>query len=322
MTRTTFLALVLPIVLVAFDHAAAGEKVLCEKVSRYNKILVTEDEQGLRTLWFDTRRLQQSVMKPGDPDHIEFAYVRAMPIGLALVEKPQRMLFIGLGGGTLPSFLHKHYPKTTIDVVEIDPDVVDVAKTFFGFREDSTMHAHVQDGRAFIEKCRRPYDIIFLDAYGADNIPYRLATREFLHAVREALNPKGIAVANVVGPKRNPLYDSMVRTYQDVFDELYVLELRGTNNRILIAQPYKGRFRGVDMARQARKVSQEKHFRFDMADFILYGFQKAGNNASVGRVLTDDDEPGNPTKDEGPKNSNRKGGRTGKSARLTKLPLA
>jgi spermidine synthase len=222
-----------------------------------------------------------------------------MPIGLALVEKPQRMLCVGLGGGTLPSFLHKHYPKATIDVVEIDPDVVDVATKFFGFREDSTLRVHVQDGRRFIEQCRRPYDIIFLDAYGADSIPYHLATREFLRAVRRALSPKGIAVANVFGPKRNPLYDSIVRTYQDVFDELYILDAPGTNNQILIAQPYKGRFRGVDLARQARKVSQEGNFRFDLADCVLHGFQHVGKQTSRGRVLTDDNEPDRPTKDGG-----------------------
>ena len=42
-------------------------------------------------------------------------------------------------------FLRKHFPKTTIDVVDIDPDVVEVAKKFFGFREDERLHAHVAE---------------------------------------------------------------------------------------------------------------------------------------------------------------------------------
>ena len=61
MTRITLLAVALPIVVVASGDAQADEKILCEQVSRYNTILVTEDEQGLRTLWFETRRLRQSV---------------------------------------------------------------------------------------------------------------------------------------------------------------------------------------------------------------------------------------------------------------------
>jgi len=35
----------------------------------------------------------------------------------------------------------------------------------------------------------------------------------------------------------NPLYDSMVRTYQEVFDELYILDVRDAGNKILIALP-------------------------------------------------------------------------------------
>ena len=113
-----------------------------------------------------------------------------MPIGLAVVEEPKRILIVGLGGATIPNFLHKHYPRTTIDVVDIDPDVVVVAKKFFGFKDDPTMRAHVADGRKFVEESRDRYDIIFLDAYGRDNIPYHLATREFLQAARARYRPR------------------------------------------------------------------------------------------------------------------------------------
>ena len=66
--------------------AAAEPKVLFEKQSPYNTVVVTEDEQGLRTLMFERGGARQSVVKPGDPDHIELAYARVMPVGLALVK--------------------------------------------------------------------------------------------------------------------------------------------------------------------------------------------------------------------------------------------
>jgi spermidine synthase len=75
-----------------------------------------------------------------------------MPVALAAVEKPKRILIVGLGGGSIPNFLHKYYPNTHIDVVDIDPLVVKVAKEYLGFREDKTLRVHVADGRAFIEK--------------------------------------------------------------------------------------------------------------------------------------------------------------------------
>ena len=209
--------------------------VVYETVSAYNSIVVTE-EGGLRTLAFAHGGARQSVVRVGDPDHIELPYARAMPVGLAAAEA-RRVLIVGLGGGTLPMFFRRHWPELTIDVVEIDPQVVDVARRFFGYREDDRLQTYVQDGRQFIERCRLPYDVIFLDAYGDNNIPLTLATREFLRAVRRALTPGGLAVANVWSPVSNHLYDSMLRTYQDVFESVSVVDARGSGNQILLAVP-------------------------------------------------------------------------------------
>lgn len=269
--------------------AAAEEKVLFKGVSSYNTIVVTEDFRGLRTLWFEEGGSRQSVVKPGDPDHLELPYARAMPVGLALVEEPRRVLIVGLGGGTIPSFLHEHFPQTGIDVVDIDPEVVDVAKRFFGFREDATMRAYVEDGRRFIARCRSRYDIIFLDAYGSDNIPHHLATREFLLCVREALTPEGVVVGNVWSRSSNPLYYSMVRTYQSVFEELFVLDVRGAGNKILVGLPRKERITREGLARRATAISSRHRFRFDMGELVRYGFRPAGDEAARGRILTDRD---------------------------------
>jgi spermidine synthase len=271
--------------------ARAQTKVLYEKQSPYNSILVTEDEQGLRTLFFEKGGARQSVVKVGDPDHLELSYARTMLAGLAFASKTDRVLIVGLGGGTIPGFLHRHYPDMTIEAVDIDPDVVDVAKKFFGFREDAKMRAHVQDGRRFVEERQGLYDIIFLDAFGSDNIPYHLSTREFLLAVRRALTPPGIAVGNIWSRGSNPLYDSMVRTYQDVFESLYILDVRGSGNKILIALPRKDSDRRLDFLRRARAISTEKRFPFDMGDAIEYGYEFMGEKNESGQVLTDQSKP-------------------------------
>jgi spermidine synthase len=285
-SRRTLLLGLVPLLAIC-GSAQTAEKTLYEKKSSYNTILVTEDDRGLRTLLFERNGVRQSVVKLGDPDYIEFPYVRGMCLGLAFVEQPKRVLIVGLGGGSIPSLLRKHYPKMTIDVVDIDPDVVAVAKRFFGFREDAAMHAHVADGRRFIEESREPYDIIFLDAYGAESIPYHLATREFLTAVRRALSPRGAVVANIWSSHLNPLHDSMVRTYQAVFDELYVFNLQGGGNEILIALPLKQRARRNELMRKAGLISQEKHFRFNMAELVRYGFHGPARRTSGGRILLD-----------------------------------
>ena len=288
--RAGLFAVIAPCVL-----ACAAQTVIYEKPSRYNTIIVTEDNNGLRTLLFERGGTRQSVVKPGDPDHLELSYARVAFVGLALCEEPRRILVVGLGGGTLPTFLRKHYPSAAIDVAEIDPDVVDVAKKLFGFREDERMRAHVGDGRRFIENVPQPYyDIIYLDAFGAHNVPEHLTTQEFLQAVRRAIMPSGVVVGNVWRSSSNPLHDSMVRTYQEVFDEVFILDVPGDVNNILLTLPRKQRLTQSELALLARNVSTAKQFRFDLGEQVEYGFFHAREKDRKGRVLRDSDlrDPG------------------------------
>jgi len=87
------------------------------------------------------------------------------------------------------------------------------------------------------------------------------------------------------------LYDSMVRTYQEVFDDLYIFDVRGAGNKILVALPRNERIDQDDLARRAKRISTDRHFPYDMADVVIYGYQYAGEKNSRGRVLTDEDEP-------------------------------
>ena len=187
-------------------------------------------------------------------------------------------------------FLRKHYPAAAIDVVEIDPDVVDVAQRFFGFREDARMHAHVGDGRQFVENARQPhYDIIFLDAFGAHEVPEHLTTQEFLQAARRALMPNGVVVSNLWRPASNPLYDSMVRTYQEAFDELFILDVPGDVNNILLALPRRRSLSQSELALLAGRISAAKRFRFDLGELVEHGFLHAREKNQNGRVLRDSD---------------------------------
>jgi spermidine synthase len=262
--------------------------VIYEKASSYNTIIVTEDPNGLRTLLFERNGGRQSVVKPGDPDHLELPYARVALAGLALCEEPRRILVVGLGGGSLPTFLRKHYPAAAIDVAEIDPDVVDVAKKYFGFREDERMHARTGDGRQFIENARQAdYDIIFLDAFGARDVPKHLTTLEFLQITRRALKPNGVVVSNIWRPASNPLYDAMARTYQEAFDELFILDVPGDVNNIFLALPRVQPLSQGELALLARKISTAKRFRFDLGELVEYGFLHTREKNPRARVLRD-----------------------------------
>lgn len=264
-----------------------GERVLVARHSAYNMILLTEDDAGLRTLRFGDEGAFQSVVKLGDPDHLELPYASVLPVCLAFAREPRRALIIGLGGGTIPSFFHHRLPELEIDVVEIDEVVVEVAKTYCGFSEDEKMHVHVDDGRDFIENCQGRYDLIILDSFDSHAIPAHLATAEFLQAVRAALTSEGIVVSNVWGRAVNRQYDDMLLTYREIFEDVYICDVPGPGTKIFISLPRKQIMSREELVQHARELSRVRNFRYDMAA-ALSGFRNSdAEHLRGGEVLRD-----------------------------------
>lgn len=268
--------------------AHSAEKIILETKSAYNTIIVSEDDDGLRILRFERFGARQSVVKPGDPTHLELPYARVMiPSAFLLVERPRAALVIGLGGGTIPSFLRKRFPEMTIDVVEIDPGVVAVAKSHFGFREDDSMRAHVADGRRYVEQATRRYDLVYLDGFGTDSVPPHLTTREFLTAVRRILTPQGAVIGNVWGRSVNRLYDSMVKTYRAVYDGVLVVDVVGSGNKIVIATPDKRELAQHVLLERAQKASRKLRLKEDFSEVAARSLRLPGQDGEDGQILTD-----------------------------------
>lgn len=269
------------------QSAPAANTVLYETQSEYGPVIVTDEGDGLRALRFSRYGARQSMVKLGDPDHFGLSYPPFALTGLALCSEPKRFLVLGLGGGTLPTFLRKHYPDAEIDAVDINPAVVAVAKSYFGFREDARMRAHVMDGRKFIEQTSKPYDAVFLDAFGADALPAHLTTKEFLDAVHRAVRKDGIVVGNLWSTAVRPSYEAMVRTYRATFPELYVLQVPGTTNRILIAGPRARQITAAEFADRAERLSTAKNFRINLRRMVELGLLPPDATQGGGEVLTD-----------------------------------
>ncbi len=177
---------------------------------------------------------RQTCIDLDDPDELVFSYTRTMMTALFVNPEPRRVLIVGLGGGSLSRALAKAIPQATIDTVEIDPAVVNVAKNYFGYEPNAKQRIFVEDGRAFIERAHRQgrqYDLIMLDAFDVDYIPPHLLTRQFLQHVYAILTPGGVLVANTFS--RSHVYDQESVTYADVFGKFF--NLRGPN-RIIMAR--------------------------------------------------------------------------------------
>ena len=268
--------------------AAAG--VIFEGPGMHGSILVEDNAAGMRTLMFERNGARQSVVKIGDPDHLELSYARTVLAGLALSGKSQRMLVLGLGGGSLPMFLHKNFPQAIIDVAEIDPAVVTVAKQFFNVREDQRLRIHLGDARSFVEaSAPGRYDLILVDAFGAHSAPAHLTTREFALSLRRAIAPEGVVIGNLWRRPFNDRYDSMVLTYLSVFEQMFVLDVTGDVNSIILALPRKTAINREGLAGMAGALARARKFRVNLADLVRRAYQEVPSLKLDGEVLRDRD---------------------------------
>lgn len=155
------------------------------------------DFNGVRTLRFE--RNQQSSMRLDDPFDTDIEYIGYLHIAVAVRPDPRSALVIGLGGGSLVKQLWRDHPELHIDAVEIDAEVVDVARELFGLPEDPRIAVYVSEGRSFVDASIDSYDMIFVDAYDDDRMPLLLTTEEFMQRARARLGTDGVIAYNVIG---------------------------------------------------------------------------------------------------------------------------
>jgi spermidine synthase len=176
-----------------------------------------------------------------DPFETVYPYTDYFFLGPAYEPDARRMLFLGLGGGSAPKRVWRDLPELTLQVVELDQVVVDLAHRFFAVPDSPRLPIAVSDARLYLEQSSARWDVIALDTFYEDGVPFHLTTREFLDLVRERLTPGGVVVTNVIGSMRgegSKLFRSVYRTYRSVFPTVLVHPVTGDDgyqNLIVVA---------------------------------------------------------------------------------------
>jgi spermidine synthase len=152
-------------------------------------------------------------------------------------EPPRRVAILGFGAGTTATAYARYFPRTRVDGVEIDGELFDIGRRFFGLRARPQLSLHAEDARPFLARMHARYDAIFVDAYRQPYIPFYLTTREFFRLARERLTPGGVVVINVGHPEgSNQLERVLTATLRTAFPHVVRDPVRSTNT-MLIASP-------------------------------------------------------------------------------------
>ncbi|WP_157595901.1 spermidine synthase [Plesiocystis pacifica] len=266
----------------------AEEELLEQTTSEYNEIMVTRRGSVL-TMYFvvDGTRYIESRKDLDFPSSLDLDYSRTMMAGFLVNPKPKRFMMMGLGGGQISNYLFERFPGLEIDAVDIDPEVVRLARKYFGVPDHPNYRTHVSDGRLFIEEAEQPWDQIMLDAFRGVFVPYHLKTREAYQACLDKLSPGGVVVANLHNLTR--MYPHDRNTLAAVFPQRYSFVSESGNQTTFVASASEQRVGTFEIRSNARTVAE--NFDFDVMGLSARYYMRSDWDPKAS-VLTDDFKPG------------------------------
>lgn len=176
----------------------------------------------------------QSSMRIDDPDALTCEYTRRMMSFLLFVPAPSEIVMIGLGGGSLAKFVHKHVQTARLTTIEIDADIIALRDEFCIPPDDARFRVLHMDGARYLAQRSESIDVLIVDAFDEGGVAPSLATSAFYRHAAQRLSDEGLLVMNLSGePAR---YDAHLQRIHDAFgDRGFIAPVKSGENDILFA---------------------------------------------------------------------------------------
>ncbi len=268
-----------------FVSSVNADQLLEMRESIYNNIYIYKRGSIITMTFGHNKRLYvESEYNQQNARELPVVYTRYMTVGLAYAKSLESILEIGLGGGRTSWYIHKHLPNASVTTVELDPEVISLAKKYFAIREENNFKIVALDGRIYLARNNTKYDVILIDAYRGPFVPFHLLTKEFYSIVKKRLKPGGVAVQNI--EPSTMLFDAAIATIKSVFDNVDLFDAGGN----IVTVAYDGPVRSHQELEQNGLIRQKKFmFYHNLNDMI--GYRKSLSNFPNQKPLTDDFAP-------------------------------
>jgi spermidine synthase len=172
------------------------------KVSGDNSVDVSESE-GVRSLHLGSVTVQSS-MRLSAPNDLELAYTRGIMAFLLFRPQARNVLAIGLGGGSIPKFVHHYLPQLNMRVVEISAQIIAIARSHFYLPEnDGRLQVIESDGAAYLREHPAEAEVLIIDAFDSQGVPPDLCSQDFFDSCAEAVTLDGMMAINLWGSDKN-----------------------------------------------------------------------------------------------------------------------
>ena len=239
---------------------------LCKRLveDRYNKPFLVEN-RTTRSLCFGINGDVQSEMYLSEPETLVNAYTRKMMGFLLFRRRPRDVIMIGLGGGSLTKYCHRHLPTTRLTIVEIDAGVIALRSHFEIPPDDYRLRVISADGSAYIAQMARTKqsaDVLLVDAFDRNGIAASVTTRTFLKDARSALTPYGVFVMNIVADEVS--CKRFIKEIRSVFGDPVIAVAVGSGSNVVVfaGRALRNQRRLLAAARYAKHIEGRLGLRF------------------------------------------------------------
>jgi spermidine synthase len=215
------------------ETADADPRLLARRIldGKYTKPFVVDDGR-VKRLHFSFA-LVQSEMRKDEPWSLHLAYTRAMMAFLLLRPLPRHVVIVGLGGGSLTKFCHRHLPRTRITTVELNPDVIAFRNEFALPPDDERHRIICQDAAEYFATTEEAPDVVLLDGYDDEGIAPSFANANFYENLAASLAPRGLLVCNIA--QKTVDSEGHLALLREVFGEVLLMAVPEDGNRIALA---------------------------------------------------------------------------------------
>ena len=209
------------------NNKTFNDKVLFELESDFHTIQVIENEIGRFLHYAET---YQAGFINTDFYKGNLPYINYFLIPSLMNEKIENILLIGLGSGRIITQFEKVCENLkTIDVVDLEENIVDIAKNYFDFKPSEKFNFILQDGLTYLRNNKKKYDLIVVDVANNDGIDLRFLSKEYFTSIKKSLKKNGIFVSNMCASpdfenKKNIFFKEFFPIYKENFNHNFIFK--------------------------------------------------------------------------------------------------
>lgn len=203
------------------------DKTLYKKQSDFHDIKVVENEVG-RFLHYKDTYQAGFINTAGYKGNLP--YINYFTIPYLINKNIKNILLIGFGTGRIVNDWEKLFENlSSIDIVDIEENIFDIAKNYFEFKESNIMNFFLQDGLVFLRENKKKYDLIVVDVASDEGIDDRFLSDDYFKLIKKSLSENGLFVSNLcssadLNHPENSFYKSLYETYTNTFKKVCVFK--------------------------------------------------------------------------------------------------